>query len=46
MTSEEPLDAKTPAPFSTFTENDVNVAPAVVVVGGVTEKPSLVAVVA
>jgi uncharacterized phage protein gp47/JayE len=46
ITSAEPLDARAPAPFSTFTENEVRVAPAVVDESGSTEKPSFVAVVA
>jgi hypothetical protein len=46
ITSDDPLDARAPAPFSTFTENEVRVAPAVVDVSGSKEKPSLVAVVA
>jgi len=45
ITSADPLDARTPAPFSTFTENDVSEAPAAVVAGGSTENPSLDAVV-
>ena len=46
ITSADPLEARTPAPFSTFTEKEVSDCPAVVVVGGTTEKPSLEAVVA
>jgi hypothetical protein len=45
MTSDDPFDARTPAPFSTVTANEVRVAPAVVVVRGSVVKPSFAAVV-
>jgi hypothetical protein len=45
ITSADPLFAGCPAAFSTFTENEVRVAPAAVVVGGSGPKASFVAVV-